>query len=112
MSKPRKVADNFVGEEDIVYIKEATVNNRLEGMIHELVSREPEIAFAVSDHFERTIRLLKSVPMSTGQRMALERRITLLTWCPLLTVVRGHRRAWDDFLPSTATAPEQNGGGK
>ena len=66
-----------------------------------MIAREPEIAFGVSERFDRLLTLIASLNLTEQHRDSLTKQMSLLVWSPLLALERAHRRQWNDFLPST-----------
>ncbi|MGB7158987.1 MAG: hypothetical protein WBD40_13020 [Tepidisphaeraceae bacterium] len=102
-----KLTDGFVTEDDFVHVTDTIRRDDFQRIVYELITREPEIAFGVSERFDHMLALLEGVSMSIKQRAVIQKHLTLLTWSPLLALARAHRRAWEDFLPS---ADEQDDG--
>lgn len=110
MNKPTKPSDGLVAEEDFTYVKDAINNKLFPQLVSDLIDREPELAFGVSEHFDCALRMLNVMQMTPAQRVAIKRLLTLLAWSPLLATARAYRRAWEDFLPSVATDGAEGGG--
>ncbi len=112
----KKITDALVTEDDFIHVKDAISRNAFQTLVCELIVREPEIAFGVAERFDHMLTLLEGATMSVRQRAIVQRHLTLLTWTPLLALARAHRRAWEDFLPSTEVADESvddtEGGGE
>ena len=100
----KKITDALVTEDDFIHVKDAISRNAFQALVCELIVREPEIAFGVAERFDHMLTLLEGATMSVRQRAIVQRHLTLLTWTPLLALGRAHRRAWEDFLPSTEVA--------
>jgi hypothetical protein len=95
-----KLHDGFVTENDFIHVKDAINRDDFQRIVFELMVREPEIAFGVTERFDHMLTLLEGVSMSIKQRAIIKKHLILLTWSPLLALARAHRRAWDDFLPA------------
>ena len=99
--------EGFVDEGDFAFVRDAVSNNHFPQLVRDLIDREPEIAFGVSEHFDRILRMLNGLPMSPGRPW----RSSASDAAGLVAVDRHHpryRRAWEDFLPSDET----EGGGQ
>ena len=99
MSKSTNASDGYLTEEDFTYVKQAIVRDRFPQMVYDLIEREPQMAFGVSERFERALLMLDGVQMPAERRADIERCLSLLAWVPLLAFERAHRRTWDNFLP-------------
>jgi hypothetical protein len=107
--------DALITAEDVMNIKAEIDRGNFKRMVYELVIREPELAIALAQQFDLVTTLLQGAAMSIKQRAVVEKQLTLLVWTPVLLLDRGHRRSWDDFLPSedaAADEPGEEGGGE
>jgi hypothetical protein len=111
MDKTPKPHDCFVTDEDFIHVQDAVSRNQFNDLVYDLMTREPDMAVDVSERFSHMLTLLDGVSMSIKQREIIKKHLALLTWTPLLALARAHRRAWEDFLPSTEVVDESDSEG-
>ena len=112
--------DSLLSAADVLQIKADVNRGEFKRMEFELVSREPELAIAVSEKYDLVTTILEGAGLSIKQRAVLSKQLSLLVWTPLLLLDRAHRRGWNDFLPSEDVIDESdhdgttqpNGGGE
>ncbi len=91
--------DGFVTKSSINSIKDEINCGKLQQLVCDLITKEPDLGVMVSFRFQKFIAMLHSICMSDEQRAMLDRHVCLTIWVPLIALARAHRDAWDDVLP-------------
>ncbi len=93
-------SDALVTAEDVQQIKGDIFRGEFKRLVLELVIREPEIAILIAENNEKVLNTVEGAALTDVQRDILGKRLSLLTWTPIILFDRAQRRTWNDFLPS------------
>ncbi|HEY8668173.1 MAG TPA: hypothetical protein VIL86_16110 [Tepidisphaeraceae bacterium] len=93
-------SDALITAADIDQIQHEVVRGEFQRLVFELLVREPELAVAISDRFNKITKMHEAALLTIKQRCDLSKQLALLVWLPVLLMDRANRRSWEDFLPS------------
>ena len=75
-----KVSDALVTADDFINIHNAIGQGDYKRLVYEMIAREPEIAFGISERFERLLKLIASLNLTDENRDILTNQMSLLVW--------------------------------
>jgi hypothetical protein len=110
MNKTTITNDGLITAADVQAFKDEVNRGRFRDQVHEMMDREPELAFYISERHGKTLDSLQEAGIEGRRLAALNKHISLMTWGSAVLVTRAQRRQWDGFLPSHETT--QEGGGQ
>lgn len=93
-------SDAFITAADVEQIQHEVVAGEFQKLVCGLIIREPELAVAISERFEKITKMHEAALLTIKQRCDLSKQMALLVWLPVLLMDRANRRSWEDFLPS------------
>lgn len=93
-------SDGFITAADVEQIQHDVVAGEFQRLVYGLIIREPELAVAISERFEKITKMHEAALLTIKQRCDLAKQMSLLVWLPVLLMDRANRRNWEDFLPS------------
>ena len=104
-----KSNEALITEADVQAFKDEVNRGCFKDRVYELMQREPELAFYVSERYSKTLDSLQEAGIDGRRLAALNRHISLMVWGSAILVARAQRRQWEGFLPSEEIAKEGGG---